>query len=113
MTKLNLIFLSKTKKYIDSLSEAEQGKIAVSIRFMEDGNLEIVTTKQLRKSIRELIVGNHRIVYFVEHKTIYFIDAFRKRSQKTPKNIIANTISIHKIIRSQIWVNEKKQKRKK
>lgn len=110
---LKLLILNKTEDYIKSLSVSEQIKITSDFRKMSDGDLEIVSTKQLKGSIRELIVGNHRLIYFIDNGVLYFVDAFRKRSQKTPKNKIENAIKIYKIIKKKNKKQENEKNRKK
>lgn len=102
------IFLEKTKKFIGSLTSSEQGKIAAQIEMMELGQFEAVHTKLLKSPIKELVIGKYRITFFIEKHWIYFIFAFIKKTQKTPKQYIEQSEKIYKEIkRSHSKNNEK------
>ena len=102
MDKLKTIVLKKTGVYIKSLSTPEQIDITTKIKRMSDGNLDAVFTKKLRGPIYKLIVGNHRLIYFTKNRTICFINAFRKKSQKPPKDIIDSAIKTYKYIKDNL-----------
>jgi phage-related protein len=63
--------------------------IAADMRKMADGNFSAVHTKKLAGPVRELIVGHHRIPYFLVSSVIYFVSGFQKKTAKTPKAEIA------------------------
>ena len=75
-------------RYIKGLTDAEQIKLAGAIRCLLNNETTAVRTKQLRGSVRELIVGNHRVTYFKLEDSLYFVRGFRKKTAKTPRNEI-------------------------
>lgn len=97
--RLYIIYFSPAQKYIDSLSEREQTSIATETGFLQLREFDLVSTKQLRGPIRELIVGSHRLTYFQIESNLYFVRGFRKKSQKTPRQEIEYAENIYKIIR--------------
>jgi phage-related protein len=96
-----VLFLSRAREYIDQLSYTEQAILAADVEIMRRGDIGLVYTKQLRGPIRELISGNHRLVYFFLEHTIRFVDGFRKKSAKTPKSKIDFAEKIYKILKAQ------------
>ena len=96
--KYQAVFLEKTKDFINSLTQAEQGRIAAQIKVMEFGQFEIVHIKTLQRPIKELIIGKYRFVFFIEKHLIYFVYAFIKKTQKTPKQYIQIAQQIYKQI---------------
>lgn len=97
--KLNVLFLSTAEDYISALSDSEQGKIAAQIETMRSGYFTTVNTKKLKGSIREMIIDCHRLIYFIDGNSIYFVSGFRKKSQKTPKKEIEFAEKIYKMTR--------------
>jgi len=97
--KLEALFLSEVEEYIKKLSEPMQAKIAANISILESGDFQTPYTKQLKQTIRELIVGQHRFIYFKKKQILYFVHAFRKQTAKTPKNKIDNAMNIYKNIK--------------
>lgn len=89
------IFLEGVKSFINNLILSEQGKIAAQIKMMEVGGFESVHIKPLQKPIKELIIGKYRFLFFINKHLIYFIDAFIKKTQKTPRQYIDNAIKIY------------------
>ena len=84
------------REYIESLKVAEQGTIKDDMEAMRSGDLQSVRTKNLRGKIYELIVGNHRITYFLIGNSLYFIRGFRKKSAKTPRKEIEYAEKIYR-----------------
>ncbi len=77
--------LSRSNDYILTLSEAERAKVLAHMTFMKEGDFVNITTKKLDGPIRELIVKQHRLIYFKMNSVLYFVSAFKKQSAKTPK----------------------------
>lgn len=98
MEELRLRFLEPAEKYLKSLPKKERAMIDADIEEMRLGNASAVKTKQLRGPIRELIVGNHRIIYFSLGATIYFVRGFRKKSAKTPRDEIEYAERVYKLL---------------
>ena len=99
---MNKRYLEPARKYILSLSAAEQGIIASDIEALCSGRFDAVRTKKLRGPVRELIVGNHRLTYFILENTFYFVRGFRKKTAKTPKREIEYAEKIYKIMKESI-----------
>ena len=97
--KLEALFLDEVEGYIKKLSESMQAKIAANIEVMKSGDFQTPYTKQLKQVIRELILGQHRFIYFKKKQVLYFVYAFRKQTAKTPKNKIDNAMNIYKNIK--------------
>jgi len=90
--------LEPVREYMESLKVAEQGIIRADMEAMQSGDLQSVRTKHLRGKIYELIVGNHRVTYFLADNSLYFIRGFRKKSAKTPKKEIEYAEKIYREI---------------
>lgn len=90
--------LSNTHEYIQTLSDSESGCLLADIEAMQAGDFESVHTKKLRGKIYELIMGSHRFLYFEYKNTLFFTNAFRKKTNKTPKREIDYAEKIFKIM---------------
>ena len=55
---------------------------------MESGDFESLEIKTLKTPIKELIIKRYRLLFFINKDLIYFVNAFMKKTQKTPKNEI-------------------------
>ncbi len=95
---MNTKQLSEVSDFINKLSNDDGAKVLAQLQSLENGWTEALVIKPLKGKIKELIVGQYRIVFFDHRGTIYAIDAFRKKSQKTPKRIIEKAIRTHNII---------------
>jgi len=93
-------FLGPANEYIGSISETDQAIIAAHIECIQSGDFESVRTKQLRGSIRELVVGHHRLTYFEFDSDLYFVRGFRKKTAKAPRSEIDYAEKVYKIIRN-------------
>ena len=89
-------FLTHVSEYIAGLDDATQGKIAANLEVMRTGDLITPHTKQLQGHLHELIIGNHRLIYFVIKSAVYFVCGFRKKTRKTPKREIEYALAIHR-----------------
>lgn len=92
------LFLDNVKNFIGTLSNENQGKINATVTAMEAGNFESIYIKTLKTPIKELVVKNYRLIFFIHRTTIYFIGAFIKKSAKTPRKEIENAEKMYKII---------------
>lgn len=82
-------------EYIESLPEKEQSKIFKYIEFLRvhKGILDEPYSRHIEGKIRELRVdfarNRHRVFYFVfVNKNIIFLNAFLKKTEKTPASEI-------------------------
>lgn len=89
-------YFSHALGYLRALTVKEQSIINRQIGALRSGETAGVHTKQLKGPIRELIVGNHRITYFVMGSGIHFVRGFRKRSKKTPPAEIEYTEKVYR-----------------
>ena len=87
--KYEAVESERLKKYLARLPVSESGKILSAIAVMAEGDFALVRTKKLEGPIRELIVGRHRITYFLLERNLYFVSGFMKKSRKAPKDEIA------------------------
>ena len=85
---LRALFLERAKKYMDGIPATDKGTVLKDIECLVVNETDSIYIKQLRGSIRELIVGHHRITYFKLKNALYFVSGFRKKSAKTPKQEI-------------------------
>ena len=92
------LFLEDVRIFIDMLPNEDQGKINATTIAMESGDFESIYIKTLKTPIKELIIKKYRLIFFIHKNTIYFIRAFVKKSQKTPKKEMENAEKIYKII---------------
>ena len=97
-SSLDSFVLEDANTYIQSTSEVDRAKILAHMALLRAGDHEILHTKQLSGQVRELIVKQHRIVYFVKNQILYFVNAFKKQSTKTPKRILDHAKKIYKSI---------------
>ena len=95
---LKVIVLDEVEIFRKSLSEKDKSKIDASITTMRFGEYDSIYVKPLKGVIRELIIKKFRFVFFIEKDTIYFIGAFIKKTNKTPKLEIENALKNYKII---------------
>lgn len=96
-----VVQLSEVTEYLQEIDTAARAAIMADIATMRTGCFEEVDTKQLDGHIRELRSGPHRISYFAHKQTLYVIQAWRKKTNKTPRKYIryakqiSQTITAH------------------
>ena len=100
VSSLNVVVLEGAKKYLLTISDDERGLIARDIESLRMNETEHVDIKQLRRKIRELRSGPHRLSYFERKQTLYFVRGFRKKSTKTPKREIEYAEKIYALLES-------------
>jgi phage-related protein len=90
-------------EYIEKLDEKDKAKVFKYIQFLKDseGYLDEPYSRHIRGKIRELRVdfskNKHRIFYFASFgKTIILLNAFLKKTKKTPKSEIEKAIINYK-----------------
>lgn len=75
----------------------DQGKIYAQITQLGNGNSESLFIKHLSGKIMELIVKNYRFVFFTKTDLVYFVSAFIKKTNKTPKQEIDLAKKIYQV----------------
>jgi phage-related protein len=93
-----LHILTGTNEYLDSVPEEQSAKILADLEFLRMNQTEGLTIKPLDGKIRELVVKQHRIVFFEYKGVVYVVDAFKKQSKKTPKRVIERAKGIHRYV---------------
>lgn len=99
---LKVIVLTEVEIFRKNLSEKDRSKINASILAIRFGEYGSIYVKPLKGVLRELIIKRFRFVFFINKDTIYFISAFIKKTNKTPKIEIENALKIYKIIMKNI-----------
>lgn len=95
---------SDVLEYLHTLTIAEQSIANRLIDALRANESAGVRTKQLKGPVRELIVGNHRITYFVIEDRMCFVRAFRKKTKKTPPAEIKYAEKAYKAIKSKLEI---------
>ena len=95
---IKIQILEDVSFFLNDLSTSDSAKIFAHIESMKLGHTGVIRVKTLRGKIKELIVKQYRIVFFETDGTIYVINAFKKRSNKTPKRFIDTAEKIYKQI---------------
>lgn len=96
---LNVRVLNHATKYLDQLTAKDRGPIAEEMEAMRSTHGMSPYTKQLRGPVRELVIGDHRLLYFKIDSNLYFVSGFRKKTQKTPRSEIEYAEKMYKLLR--------------
>jgi len=91
--------LREAAQFIDGLPDENSAKIVIQLENLGAGRTETLNMKTLKGKIRELVVDEYRLVFFIISERIYIVDAFRKKSQKTPLRIITRAEKIYRYVR--------------
>ena len=83
--------------FLRGLSLKDRSNIEGDVDVMQIGDLHSPRIKTLRGPIKELIVKEYRILFFIHEYIIYFVRAFRKKSMKTPRKEIEYAERIYKL----------------
>jgi|SRR3989338_1570278 len=75
-------------KFLDELPTGDKAKIVAGVSKLEQGDFKSSYVKTLRGQIRELIVKQYRVIFFIHEHSIFLVCAFRKESKKTPRGEI-------------------------
>jgi len=97
---LKVIILNIVEIFIEKLSPEKEVELDASITAIRYGNFNTVYIKTLKGGIKELIIKRSRFIFFIKNETIYFVSAFMKKTNKTPKQEIKNAEKIYKLISS-------------
>jgi len=95
---LKIVILDKVLYFIEELNTDDNFRFSTSVTAIRYGNYESITIKTLKGNIKELIIKRFRFVFFIDKEIIYFIGAFIKKTNKTPKLEIENALKNYKII---------------
>ena len=95
--QLKTSFFDNVINFIATISTKDSKKVAATMDMMRNSKFESVVIKQLKGDIKELKVKRYRFIFFIIQNTIYFVRAFIKKSNKTPKNEIELVEKIYKL----------------
>jgi phage-related protein len=93
-----VLFLKSADDMLNNMGETDRAKTAAAIMAISKGEFHLVYTKPLRGKIRELIVKKYRFIFFTHQEFLYFVNAFIKKSKKTPKKEIDHAYKIYQEI---------------
>ncbi|MDO8564436.1 MAG: type II toxin-antitoxin system RelE/ParE family toxin [bacterium] len=96
--KYQLVLYDPVIEFLRELPPKDRSKIDATVQVMLGGDLHSPRIKTLRGQIKELIVKEYRVTFFIHGQIIYFIRAFRKKSAKTPRREIEYAEQIYKLI---------------
>jgi phage-related protein len=95
---MKLHILDAVRKFFESISDEDSAKIAAHLKLLQDDHTEGLTIKLLKGKIKEIVVRQYRVIFFVIGGAGYAVAAFRKQGRKTPKRIIEQAERIFKDI---------------
>ena len=93
-----IILFSKVELFIDSLPGNDIAKIKRTLQSLEAADFQLIHVKTLASPVKELIIDEYRIIFFIQEPYIYGIGAFIKKTDKTPRKEIRNAIRMCKLI---------------
>jgi phage-related protein len=99
---LKVIVLENVALFRKNLPEQDRVKINGSITAIRYGHYDNIYIKSLRGVIKELIIKRFRFIFFIDKNIVYFVGAFIKKTNKTPKGEIENAEKIYKLITKSI-----------
>jgi phage-related protein len=79
-----MVTLGAAHDFLISLEEMHRSKIASCLIAIRNRRFNTVHVKTLKGKIKELIVNEFRVVFFIEVNTVYVVRGFVKKSSKTP-----------------------------
>ncbi|MEK7609951.1 MAG: type II toxin-antitoxin system RelE/ParE family toxin [Patescibacteria group bacterium] len=95
---LNISWFERVTEFINSLPEAERLKIGKVVEAIQAGEFESLHIKTIKGPIKELIVHKTRILFCIEKSTLYYLNAFTKKSAKTPRSEIRFAEYIYRLL---------------
>ncbi len=87
--------LDDVNYFLDKIPDDDAAKILAHLKSLEANQTEGLVIKTLTGKIKELVVGQYRIVFFVLGGKGFAIDVFKKQSKKTPLRIIERAEKIY------------------
>jgi phage-related protein len=95
---LKVIILETVELFREKLLEQDKAKLNGSITAIRYGNFNTIYIKTLKWNIKELRIKKIRLIFFIKDETVYFVDIFIKKTNKTPKQEIEKAEKIYKLI---------------
>ncbi len=75
-------------EFLEELPRNDAAKILAGVSKLEQGDFQSSYIKTLRGPLKELIVKQYRVIFFIHEHSIFLVCAFRKKSKKTPRGEI-------------------------
>jgi|SRR3989338_9742639 len=97
---MKIHILDAVSKFLDSIPVEDSAKITAHLKSFQENRTESLIVKPLKGKIKEIVVRQYRIIFFIKGTAGYVVDAFRKQSAKTPKRVIERVEKIYKGISS-------------
>ena len=87
---LKVITDKRVKDFLASLSEVDQGRVQGYIELFEENGFRLPSQylKKLESNLWELRPGNIRLLIGKAESVMVVVNAFKKKSQKTPRQEI-------------------------
>jgi len=98
----DLIVLAQVNDFIESLPDKEKLILKATVDTLKRKDFDSIHAKTLKGPIKELIVKRRRFIFCIENDTIYFLKAFTKKTQKTPRNEIEISEKLYKLLVKQL-----------
>jgi len=89
--------LNSVHEFLMELPKVERAKILSDIETMKKGDWSSLHVKTLKSPLRELIIKQYRIIFFISGNVLYFVRAFQKKTAKTPREEIEQAEQIYKL----------------
>jgi len=90
--------LDLVNDFINGLPRAVRAKIFGSIEKMKGEDWSSLYIKTLKGPLRELIVKQYRMIFFMSENVLYVVHAFQKKTAKTPSQEIEWAERIYKLM---------------
>ena len=94
--KYYILYFDAVTDFLKELPSSDEAKIRANIDRMRKGDFNSTYTKKLKGPIKELIVKEYRVLFFIHENVIHFIRGFRKKSAKTPREEIDYAEQVYK-----------------
>ena len=91
------IYFELVTDFLKRLPKYDRVNILAGVSKMEEGDFQSAYIKTLHGPVKELIVKQYRIIFFIHEHTIYLVRTFVKKSKKTPRNEIAYVERVYKM----------------
>jgi phage-related protein len=92
------IVFNSVSDFINELPQAERAKIFGSINKIKGGDWSSLHIKTLKGPLRELVVKQYRLIFFMSEDVLYFVRAFQKKTAKTPPQEVEQAERIYKLV---------------
>lgn len=95
--RYSTVVLDSVTDFLNELPRVERAKIFGGIETMRSGDWSSLHIKTLKGPLRELIVKQYRIIFFMSGNVLYFVRTFQKKTAKTPPHEIERAEQIYKL----------------